>query len=91
MPEGAGACEVCKLAPIASGDELTDTLIALARTDPSVKVLRVAAWELGQRCPSSEAVAALEALCVDERDPVMLRNARIGLSRLRKATGQAGE
>jgi hypothetical protein len=84
-------CEACKLAPLAAEDELTGTLITLARTDPSVKVRRVAAWELGQRCTSLQAVAALEALCLEERDPVVLRNARIGLVRLPKAAGQAGE
>jgi hypothetical protein len=84
-------CEACKLAPLAAGDDLTGTLIALASTDPSVKVRRVAAWELGQLCPNPQAVAALEALCLDERDPVVLRNARIGLGRLPKTTGQVGE
>lgn len=84
-------CESCKLAPRNTGDDLTGTLIALARTDPSVKVRRVAAWELGQHCPDPQAVAALEQLCLEAHDPVVLRNARIGLGRLRKATGQAGE
>lgn len=80
-------CDSCKLTPLAAAAELTETLIALARTDPSVKVRRVAAWELGQVCPNPQAVAALEQLCHEERDPVVLRNARIGLGRLRKLTG----
>jgi hypothetical protein len=84
-------CEACKLAPLAAGADLTNALIALAQTDPSVKVRRVAAWELGQRCPDPQAVAALEQLCLEAHDLVVLRNARIGLSRLRRATGQAGE
>jgi hypothetical protein len=78
-------CDGCKLAPLASDPDLTDTLAALARSDPSVKVRRVAAWELGQRCPDPRAIAALEALCLEERDAVVLRNARRGLSRLRSA------
>lgn len=83
-------CEACKLAPLAATPDLTDTLIALARTDPSVKVRRVAAWELGQRCPNPQAVTALKRLCLEERDPTVLRNARIGLSRLGK-TGDVEE
>lgn len=83
-------CEACKLAPLDSGADLAGTLIALARSDPSVKVRRVAAWELGQHCSNPRVVAALEQLCLEERDPTTRRNARIGLSRLRK-TGNGGE
>jgi hypothetical protein len=78
-------CDVCKLTPLVAESDLADTVITLARTDPSIKVRRVATWELGQLRPSPAAIAALEELCAHERDPIVLRNARLGLSRLQKA------
>lgn len=75
-------CETCKLAPLASGNDLVDSLSAMALYDPSIKVRRVATWELGQLCPDPQAVAALEQLCAQEADVVVLRNARFALRRL---------
>jgi hypothetical protein len=80
-------CETCKLAPLSTESELTDTVVALALTDPSIKVRRVAIWELGQLCPDPRAVAALEQLCVQETDLTIRRNARESLKRVRKAKG----
>ena len=76
------ACEVCKLEPLSDGFDLVPTLIELARHDPSVKVRRVAAWELGQRCPDARAVRALEAILVEEDDRTVQRNAAEALSHL---------
>jgi hypothetical protein len=78
-------CAACKLAPLSTTPDLTDTVVTLALTDPSIKVRRVAAWELGQLCPDPRAVAALEQLCAQETDLTVLRNARLGLSRQRAA------
>lgn len=79
-------CETCKLAPLSTVPDLTDTVVTLALTDPSIKVRRVATWELGQLCPDIRAVAALEQLCVQETDLTVLRNARQSLNHVRKTT-----
>lgn len=59
-------CVACKLVPIAVAVDLVGAIAALALTDPSVKVRRVAAWELAQQCPDPQARTALEQVCVHE-------------------------
>lgn len=78
-------CAACKLVPLTSGTVVVGRLVAMALSDPSIKVRRVATWELGQLCPDPQAVAALEQLCAEGADAVVLRNARLALSRLRRA------
>jgi len=73
-------CAACKLSPLATAEDLTETLITLALGDPSVKVRRVATYELGQLCAAPRAAAALAALAADA-DAVVARNARRSLAR----------
>jgi hypothetical protein len=73
-------CEACKLAPLPSADLTTD-LIRLALHDPSVKVRRVAAYELGQACADQRGRDALAQLAQDA-DATVGRNARRALERL---------
>lgn len=72
------SCEACKLAPLPQINSLTETLIELALHDPSIKVRRVAAYELGASCQDSRALALLPQLVVDP-DPTIARNARQAL------------
>jgi HEAT repeat protein len=74
-------CAACKLAPVTVAVDLVGTIAALALHDPSVKVRRVAAWELAQLCPEPQARTALEQVCAQELDPIVQRNAQIGLRR----------
>jgi hypothetical protein len=74
-------CEACKLTPLATGGDMLTTLIDMARSDPSVKVRRVAAYELGQICPDPQAIAALEQILAEASDPTIVRNARRALGR----------
>jgi hypothetical protein len=70
-------CEACKLAPLPSADLTTD-LIRLALCDPSVKVRRVAAYELGQACADQRGRDALVQLA-QNADATVRRNARRAL------------
>lgn len=74
-------CAACKLTPLATGDDIVTMLIDLARNDPSVKVRRVAAYELGQVCPDPRAIAALEQLQAETSDSTILRHTRQALGR----------
>ena len=52
--------------------------------DPSIKVRRVAAWELGKFLPDKTALAALETLLAQETGPGLRRNVEAGLKRYAK-------
>ena len=74
-------CEECKLAPLATDGDLLATLIDLALHDPSVKVRRVATYELGQACADPRATAALEAIQQQEADRTIQYDVRQALKR----------
>ncbi|HEU5097833.1 MAG TPA: HEAT repeat domain-containing protein [Roseiflexaceae bacterium] len=74
-------CEECKLAPIATSDDLVELVIELAMNDPSIRVRRVAAYTLGGDCYDRRAVAALQTLLAREMDAAILRGARSALAR----------
>lgn len=75
-------CEACKLAPLPAQVDLVATLVELAQADPSVRVRRVATYELGQVCPDARAVSALEQIARETRDATILRNAQRALRQL---------
>jgi len=75
------SCEACKLAPIARNDDLVELVIALALHDPSIRVRRVATYNLGGDCYDLRAVAALEQLLAHATDAAILRGARWALSK----------
>lgn len=75
-------CEACKLAPLPVQSDLVAALIELALADPSVRVRRVATYELGEVCPDPRAVAALEQIAREAQDATILRNARRALRQL---------
>jgi HEAT repeat protein len=75
-------CEACKLAPLTSEHDTVATLIALATDDPSIKVRRVATYELGQICHDSRAIAALQRIQAEASDATVLRNAQRALKAL---------
>jgi hypothetical protein len=75
------SCEACKLAPIATNDDLVELVIELALNDPSIRVRRVAAYTLGGDCYDRRAVAAIEQLLARETDAAILRSARWALGR----------
>lgn len=74
-------CEACKLAPLSHADDIVPTLIEMARYDPSVRVRRVATYELGRVCADPRATAALGAIAGESSDPAILRAARRALGR----------
>jgi hypothetical protein len=78
-------CAECKLAPLAAGGDVVATIVDLALHDPSVKVRRVATYELGQVCADPRAVAALEGIRAQTTDRAILRAAQHALERYRRA------
>ncbi len=76
-------CDTCKLTPLARAGDFVETLIDLALHDPSVRVRRVASYELGQACRDERVVAVLEAIVATSTDPTTVRNVRWALERLR--------
>jgi hypothetical protein len=57
------------------------TLINLAMNDPSIKVRRVATYELGQVCKDPRATVALQVIAAGIDDPVIRRGASRALLR----------
>jgi hypothetical protein len=74
-------CAECKLAPLAAGGDVVATIVDLALHDPSIKVRRVATYELGQVCADPRALAALEAIRAQATDRAILRHVRHALER----------
>jgi hypothetical protein len=68
-------CAMCKIAPLSPGEDMVATLINLAMHDPSIKVRRVATYELGQVCADPRATAALQVIATEVDDPVIRRGA----------------
>jgi len=82
------SCDDCKIRPLSKPDNLVLSIIDMALHDPSIKVRRVAAWELGKYLPDKTALATLETLMAHEADPGIRRNVKAGLNRYAKsATG----
>lgn len=73
-------CDECKLSPLTRKGDTTATLIALALHDPSIKVRRVATYELGQACANESALDALAQLAQTE-DATIRREAQRALKR----------
>jgi hypothetical protein len=63
------------------------TLIDLALHDPSVKVRRVATYELGQACADPRAVATLESIREQEADRTIQYGVRQALKRYTQVAG----
>ncbi len=78
------SCDDCKIRPLSKPDNLVLSIIDMALHDPSIKVRRVAAWELGNYLPHKTALAALETLLAQETDPGIRRNVQAGLKRYAK-------
>jgi hypothetical protein len=78
-------CAECKLTPLIPGNDVIATIIDLALHDPSIKVRRVATYELGQVCADPRAVAALDAVRAQATDRAILRGARQALQRHHRA------
>jgi HEAT repeat protein len=74
-------CEACKLVPLSHGEDMLVALIAMALGDPSVKVRRVATYELGHVCADPRARAALQRIVAEVTDQAVLREARRALAR----------
>jgi HEAT repeat protein len=74
------ACEACKLEPMPAAEDLVSDLVAMALHDPSIKVRRVAAYELGKACPDARAITALETLLAKGTDRAIRRNALAALN-----------
>jgi hypothetical protein len=75
-------CEACKLAPLALKEDMLATIIDMALGDPSVRVRRVATYELGQVCADPRARAALQTIVVESTDQAVLRKASRAIGRL---------
>ncbi|NJM05020.1 HEAT repeat domain-containing protein [Candidatus Gracilibacteria bacterium] len=74
-------CDRCKLIALDAPDDTLDDLIALALYDPSIKVRRVATYELSQRCEVLRVQEALQQLAMSETDAVIQRFLRrIGMT-----------
>jgi hypothetical protein len=59
---------------------LFSELVDMALHDPSIKVRRVAAYELGTACPDARALTALETLLARDTDRAIRRNALAALN-----------
>jgi hypothetical protein len=73
-------CDGCKLTPLVYEGDTNQALIALAQHDPSVKVRRVATYELGQICADPRTAGALAAIAAEDSDPVCRRIALAALA-----------
>ncbi len=73
-------CADCKLTPLAPTDDVLATIIELALNDPSIKVRRVATYELGQVCADPRAVATLTAIRAQSTDRRILHDAQAALA-----------
>jgi len=74
-------CEGCKLEPLPAPDDLVANLIEMAQHDASIKVRRVATYELGNVCQDERARAALATILAHESDRAIQRHARAALGR----------
>jgi len=78
-------CAECKLTPLIPDEDVIGTIIDLALHDLSIKVRRVATYELGQVCADPRAVAALDVIRAQATDRAILRGARQALQRHHRA------
>jgi hypothetical protein len=83
------SCEACKLAPIATNDDLVELVIELALYDPSIRVRRAATYGLGGDCHDPRAVVALQTLLAHETDAAILRGARWALGQQQRLAAGA--
>lgn len=74
-------CEACKLEQLPAPDDLVDNVIEMALHDASIKVRRVATYELGIVCQDERARAALVTILAHEPDRVIRRHAQAALAR----------
>ena len=63
-------------------DDFVPVVIDVALRDPSIKVRRVATYELGNACPDGPAITALEAQLAQEPDRVIRHFALTVLNKL---------
>jgi HEAT repeats len=77
-------CEACKLEPLPATDDLVVSLIDLAQHDVSIKVRRVATYELGNVCHDERARASLATILAQEPDRTIRRHAQAALDRQRQ-------
>jgi HEAT repeat protein len=69
-------CDACKVIALATPDDTLDELIFIALHDPSIKVRRVAVYELTRRCDAPHVREALQHLARVEVDTVVQRHLR---------------
>jgi hypothetical protein len=84
-------CAECKQTPLPTVGDIVATIIELALHDPSIKVRRVATYELGRVCANdSRAWIALQAIQAHATDQGMLRIAQHAATALTKGAPKKG-
>jgi hypothetical protein len=83
-------CDACKITPLTLETDIVALLFELATIDPSIRVRRVAAYELGCVCHDARAVMTLETLLAHETDMTIIRNARYAIKQ-QKASASSTE
>lgn len=69
-------CDDCKLAPLPKPGDLVERVVTMTLHDDSIRVRRVAAYNLGTLCADARVISALHMVLEREADPVLLRAAR---------------
>jgi hypothetical protein len=69
-------CDRCKMMALDTPDDTLDELIVMALNDPSIKVRRVAVYELTQRSVMPRVREALQQIALVEYDTVVQRHLR---------------
>jgi HEAT repeat protein len=73
------SCEACKVTPLAVQGDLIESLIAIANTDPSIRVRRAATRSLIETCTNPRVSKALQDLETRETDADIQRQLKRAL------------
>ena len=76
------SCEACKITPLPVPGDLIETLIAIANSDPSIRVRRSAVGSLAETCADPRVIPALQALESTNTDADIQRQLKRALKTL---------
>ncbi len=78
------SCEACKVTPLPVPNDLIETLITKANTDPSIRVRRAAVGSLTETCGNPRVLKALKDLEATNTDADIQRQLKRALSKNRE-------
>ena len=73
------SCEACKITPLPVPGDLIETLIAIANSDPSIRVRRSAVGSLAETCADPRVIPALQELESTDTDADIQRQLKRAL------------